>query len=78
MNPLSAAILTGVADDCKRHWRKLPGCQTTKGRRLRVMTFRAYSTREYDSFRVEAFRKGGSRFPVEDRTAQVVLRAAAG
>jgi hypothetical protein len=20
MNPLSAAILTGVADDCKRHW----------------------------------------------------------
>jgi len=42
--------------------------------RLNEPTFRAYCGREYDTFRVEAFRNDGSRFPEEEWVTRIMLR----
>ena len=76
-------ILWGTREHCMkaaeaRIQRKGMSFNRSRYERLNEPTFQAYSGREYNSFRVEAFRQDGSRFPVEELAAQVMLRTAAG
>jgi hypothetical protein len=74
-------VLWGTKEHCikaaEERIRK-KGVPFDRGRyeRLNDPTFLAYGGREYDAFRIEAFREDGSRFPDDQLVANIMRRTA--
>ena len=75
-------VLSGTKEHCmkaaeERIQRKGKSFNRDRYKRLNDPTFLAYGGREYDAFRIEAFREDGSRFP-DDRLVANIMRRTAG
>lgn len=72
-------LLWGTRDHCvkaaqQRIRKKGIPFNVPRYQRLNEPTFLAYSAREYDIFRAEAFRDDGSRFPEDEWLAEIMRR----
>ena len=70
-------VLSGTKEHCMqaaeaRIRRKGKPFNRSRYERLNDPTFLAYGGREYDAFKIEAFREDGSRFPDEQLVANIV------
>jgi len=78
---VTPVVLWGKQEDCvraaeKRIRKKGMTFNLPRYEQLNGPAFRAYGRPEYDAFRVEAFREGGSRYPDEEWLARIMERTA--
>ncbi len=78
---VTPVVLWGKQEDCvraaeKRIKKKGKTFNLSRYEQQNGPAFRAYGRPEYDAFKVEAFREGGSRYPDEEWLARIMERTA--